>query len=141
MIVLDANVWVARFIRTEPRYQHSRQFLRRMVRVRERLAAPRLLLVEVAAIMRQRHDVPTDQQAIQQIQSLRDVRWVPVDDQLINRAIDVALDSHLPAADALYVAAAEHLNVPLYTWDHEILARASQRIHVYAPAYVPVEAP
>ena len=101
-----------------------------------------LLLVEVAsAIMRQRNDVPAAQQAIQQIQSLRDVRWVPVDDQLINRAIDVALDSHLPAADALYVAAAEQLNVPLYTWDHEILARAPQRRRVYAPAYVPVYAP
>ena len=61
---------------------------------------------------------------------MTDMRWVPVDDQLITRAIDVALDIHLTAADALYVATAEHLNVPLYTWDHEILARAPQRIRV-----------
>ncbi len=135
MIVIDANVWVARFIRTEPRYQHSRQFIRRMLRLRERIAAPRFLLVEVAsAVMRQLNDAPTAQQAIQQIQSLRDCRWLAVDDRLINRAIDVAIDLQLTAADALYVAVAEQLNVPLYTWDHEILTRAPQRIRVYSPS-------
>ena len=135
MIVVDANVWVARFIRTEPRYQHSRQFIRRMLRLRERIAAPRFLLVEVAAaVMRQLNDAPTAQRAIQQIQRLRDFRWVAVDDRLINRAIEVAIDLQLTAADALYVAVAEQLNVPLYTWDHEILTRAPQRIRVYAPS-------
>ena len=79
-------------------------------------------------------DLPTAQQAIQQIQSLRNFRWVTVDDGLIRRAIDVAIDIQLTAADALYVATAEQLNVPLYTWDHEILARAPQRIRVYSPS-------
>ena len=134
MLVVDANVWVARYVPFEPHHQQSRDWLRQTIRRGERLAAPELLLVEViAAITRQLGDPGRARQAVQQLLNIRNFNWVGVDHRLILLAVDIAADLSLKSADAIYVAVAEDLNVPLITWDTEVRNRGSQRIVVRQP--------
>jgi predicted nucleic acid-binding protein len=49
------------------------------------------------------------------------------------RAARCALDLRLRGADAVYVAVAHSLQVPLITWDREQLTRAAGRIAVRTP--------
>jgi predicted nucleic acid-binding protein len=134
MLVVDANIWVARFVPSELHHQQSRDWLRQTIRGGERLAAPELLLVEVSsAITRQLNDSARAAQVVQQLLKMRSFNWVNVDHGLILLAAEIAADLRLKSADAVYVAVAERLNVPLITWDDEIIKRASRRIVVRRP--------
>ncbi len=53
--------------------------------------------------------------------------------QLGISAAQLAADLHLRGADAVYVAIAEALSLPLVTWDREQLTRAAGRIAVRTP--------
>ncbi len=59
--------------------------------------------------------------------------WVNIEHRLILLAAEIAPDLGLKSVDAIYVAVAEHLNVPLITWDREVLNRSSSRIAVRRP--------
>jgi len=134
MQTVDANMWVARYVPAEPHHQQSRDWLRRTIRGGERLAAPELLLVEVSsAITRQLNDPARAAQVVEQLLSIRSFNWITVDHELILLASEIAADLRLKSADAIYVAVAERLHVPLITWDVELLRRASRRITVRQP--------
>ena len=53
------------------------------------------------------------------------------------QAAQVAVDLHLRGADAVYVATAQRLSVPLVTWDREQLDRSSVVIEAYEPGAEP----
>lgn len=132
MIIIDANVWIAAHIYEEPHHERSRIWLRNKIESGEQFAAPRILLLEIPAAL-ERRDKAQYRPAIEtKLRRVR-VRWTPVDDALLDRAIDITTDIRLKTLDCLYVAAAELLNVPLYTWDDEVVRRAAKRIRVYKP--------
>jgi predicted nucleic acid-binding protein len=60
-------------------------------------------------------------------------RIVPIDQALAEAAARHAADLFLRGADAVYVALAERLGVPLITWDNEQLARAAAVIDARVP--------
>ena len=62
------------------------------------------------------------------------LRLVPVDDVLARTAADLAGRLRLRGADAVYIAAAAALQLPLVTWDLEQRERAARVIEVLAPA-------
>jgi predicted nucleic acid-binding protein len=49
------------------------------------------------------------------------MRLVPVDQILVDEAVDLAAQFYLLGADALYVAVAKELSIPLVTFDAEQL--------------------
>ena len=57
---------------------------------------------------------------------------------LADVALRLAAHLHLRGADATYVALAQHLDVPLVTWDDELLQRTGGIISVYTPATYPL---
>lgn len=61
-----------------------------------------------------------------------------IDRDLGEKAARVASRHRLRGADAVYVALAADLGVPLVTWDQEILARAAGLIDVRTPDQLPV---
>ena len=62
----------------------------------------------------------------------------PMDATLVQVAVNVAADLQLRAGDAIYVAAARKMNIPLVSWDKEQLAKGeyqltglyTERIHI-----------
>ena len=51
---------------------------------------------------------------------------------------NIAAQYLIRGADAVYVALAAELDVPLVTWDHELLTRASVVVDVRTPDQIPI---
>ena len=68
------------------------------------------------------------------VHRLPNVRLVPVDVELAVLGAEAAAELGLRGADALYVALARRLDVPLVTWDQEQRVRSQAAIAVLAPA-------
>jgi predicted nucleic acid-binding protein len=117
-LVVDASVVIKWFI-DEPLHEHARQLLKGQ----ENLYAPDLLLAEIGNIawkkaMRSEID---EEQAQKIAQSLRDI---PITlqscDELINRALQIAISIKHPVYDCLYLACAEALEGILVTADERL---------------------
>ena len=86
------------------------------------IVAPALALAEVAgAISRRTGHSSLGTGATASLQRLPSMRLIPVDVELAQLGAELAAGLHLRGADALYVALAHRLGVPLVTWDREQL--------------------
>jgi predicted nucleic acid-binding protein len=133
-MVVDASVWVSRLVPQDVHHLVSRRWLERHVAGGGLLVAPVLLLAEVAgAISRRTREPRLANQAVESLLRVPDLRLVSVDPRLGREAARLAADLHLRGADAMYVALAHHLNVPLVTWDREQRDRAASLIMVHTP--------
>jgi predicted nucleic acid-binding protein len=98
------------------------------------LVAPAILLVEVAAsISRQTGQIIQAREAINQLRAISKIQITAMDSVLVQKAVDVAINLQLRAGDAIYVALARQLNIPLISWDKEQLQKASTIITTYTP--------
>jgi len=132
--VVDASVWVSRLVPGDGHHASSRAWLERHVAAGGLIAAPVLLLAEVAgAISRRTGDATLARRAVTAILVVPTLRLVAVDQRLAHVAAQLAGDLGLRGADAMYAATAMELNVPLVTWDQGQLARAGQRIAAGSP--------
>jgi len=61
------------------------------------------------------------------------MQLVTIDQGLVTMATDLAADLELRAADALFVALARHLTLPLVTFDAEQLQKPSAIISTIRP--------
>jgi predicted nucleic acid-binding protein len=112
----------------------SHRWIRRYLEGGGQLVAPLLLLVEVGgAVARQSGQPAQAQQAVAILLRLPAMRWVALNNRLARMATQFAIDLRLRGADAVYVAAASHLNIPLITWDQEQVDRAGAHITVRTP--------
>jgi predicted nucleic acid-binding protein len=103
----------------------------------ELLVAPALLLAEVAgAIARRTGRSALARRATEIIVRLPGLRLVAIDDHLGRAAAELAADLGLRGADAVYVATAAHLGIPLVTWDREQHKRAGGLVAVEIPGSV-----
>ena len=135
MWVVDASVWVSRLVSTELNHEISRRWLHEIISSGALIAAPSLLLVEVAsAIVRRTDDSSLGVAAFRGIQTLPNLRLVALDATLAEAAAKLGTDLRLRGADATYVAVAHHLGVPIVTWDQEQLRRAEALVQVLEPA-------
>lgn len=134
MIVTDASIWVSHLIAQEIHHGVSRRWLTVVVRSNTVIAAPALLLAEVGgAVARRTGDANLGHQAVNHILSTPNLRLVYTDSALGMLAAALAADQQLRGADAMYVAVAQRLNIPLVSWDQEQIARASGAITAYMP--------
>lgn len=116
MTVVDASVWVSRFLRGDTHHLASRDWLGGRLAAGGLVVAPMISLPEISgAISRQTTRPDLAQQAIRQITRLKSLSIVPMDRWLGRLAAEVASDLGLRGADALYVATAHRLNLPLIT--------------------------
>jgi predicted nucleic acid-binding protein len=127
MFVVDASVWVAALFRPDQFHIESRAWLDSL-RGRDGQAAPLLILPEVAGAVARRSGRPTlGHRARTWLQALPDLMLYTIDGDLAERAAAAAADLGLAGADAVYLALAEALDVPLVTWDSGPLERAAPR--------------
>lgn len=132
--IVDASVWVSRFVPADVHHAQSRQWLEEHLANGRRVLAPTLLLVEVAgAIGRRTTDPAVARRVVDSLRALPGLTWVGLPGDVRDHAAHLAVDLRLRGADAVYVAIADRLRVPLVTWDAEQLARASARVFALTP--------
>ncbi len=134
MTVVDASVWVSLLVPSDVHHTASHQWFQHYLARDDLLFAPVLLLAEVsAAVCRRTGDPDLARRSTDYLLRVPALRLVPVDQRLGELAADLAAELRLRGADAVYVAAAHYLNVPLVTWDTEQRERAGKAIVVQTP--------
>ena len=134
MSVVDASVWVSVFLTQDVHHRAARRWLDDRLASGETIVSPVLLLSEVGgAISRQTKSPETAARALKVIGGIPGLRLVPVDHRLGRAAADLAVQLRLRGADAVYVAVAAHLKIPLVTLDAEQKERARELIEVRMP--------
>ncbi len=133
--VADASVMVAVLYPQDPFHQVSRTWFDRHLQAGNHLAAPLLLMSEVAGVIRRETgDAVLARQAVQWLYDLPELQRYPLDEALAHLAADAAVDLALRGADAVYVALAAQLQLPLVTWDRQQRERGGQRIIAREPS-------
>lgn len=118
--MVDASVWVSRFLPADVHHDPSYRWLGQQVVLGEPVAAPLLVLAEVAGAVARRTGLSElGARAVSQMERLPNARLVAVDTELAQLGAQLAAELRLRGADALYVALARRLNIPLVTWDQE----------------------
>jgi predicted nucleic acid-binding protein len=85
------------------------------------------------AVARRTGEFRLAKRAVDTLLRLPALRLVAVDGPLARAAAELAARLRLRGADAVYVATAERLDLPLVTWDQDQAVRASRLIPVRAP--------
>jgi len=135
VIVPDASVWVSLLIPGEVHHAASRRWFTEVVGGGTAIVAPAILLAEVAgAIARRAGETELAHRAVAHILSTPNLRLVTTDRELGTLAARLAAQQRLRGADAMYVAVAYRLQIPLVSWDQEQLARAPDLVPATTPA-------
>ncbi len=134
MYVVDASVWVSRFLPYDAYHMLSLRWLEERGIAGEMVVAPTLLLVEVAGAVARRTGSPqVGFNAVQLVQNLTNSRLVPINGPLVRLGIQRAAEGRLRGADAFYVALAHRLGLPLVTWDRQQLRQDGDGIRALTP--------
>jgi predicted nucleic acid-binding protein len=135
MPVLDASVCVAIFHQADPGHPAAKAWLAAALLADEPIVAPVLLLAEVGgALARAALDDRIPMAVVELLRSRRLLELFPVDEKLAGRAAAFAATLRIRGADAIYVALADQLAIPLITWDRQQLERGGQVVTVRSPA-------
>ena len=133
-MVVDASVVVSRLVLHDVHHAASRRWLTRHVAAGGLVIAPALLLPEVAgAVARRTGDPRLARRAVAAVLRLPALRLVQVDDVLARSAAGIAGRLRVRGPDAVYIAAAAGLRLPLVTWDSEQRHRAARLVEVLVP--------
>jgi predicted nucleic acid-binding protein len=134
MVVIDASVWASSLLQHDSNYHAARNWIGSHIANGGSFVAPLLLVIEISAtISRVTQDAKSGRAAASHLYSFPHMRLVPMDQILVDEAVDLAAQFHLRGADALYVAVAKELSIPLVTFDAEQLARPAAIITTISP--------
>ena len=133
-MVVDASVVVSHLVPQEAGHDVSRRWVERHIGAGGLVIAPVLLLPEVAGAIARRTGRPElARRAVDALLRLASLRLLALDETLARAAASVAAQLRLRGADAVYIAAASELRVPLVTWDAEQRERAAGVVAVLEP--------
>ncbi len=142
MVVVDASVWVSRLVPQDIFHQPIRDWIAARRAENTLLVSPALLLVEVAgAIARRTADAALAQRALETLPRLPELRLIEMERSLVEAAGALAAQLGLRGADALYVATADYLKLPLCTLDEDQRRRAAYRLEIISIPVPPAKTP
>ena len=128
-LVLDANVLVASFIESESFHDRGKIYIDNLESGEYVFHVPMLVIVEVLSALGRRSQgnrqamVSRAQQSLDVWEQSGKVVLYPLDRNRMERAVAVAQRHRLRGADAVVASLAEELDMPLKTFDNEILSR------------------
>lgn len=124
-VVIDASVWVAYLAPCDTHHPAVKAWLTAQRAAGTLLISPAFFLVEVAgAVARRTGEPDLTRRAVAAHADLPDVRLAALDADLLAQAGELTARLGLRGADALYVAVADHLHLPLATLDEDQRRRA-----------------
>jgi predicted nucleic acid-binding protein len=133
--VVDASVWVSLYATDDVNHSATLAWFEQVADAGEELVAPTFALVEVAAAMARRTRNPEDgRRAAARLLATPSRILVPVSDDLLGDAAELAVTLLLRAGDAPYVAVAARLGIGVVTWDREQLTRGAAVVQTATPA-------
>ncbi|MBN1584446.1 MAG: PIN domain-containing protein [Anaerolineae bacterium] len=141
MYTIDASVHVSALNPVEAESATSLAFLTLVQQRQYPVFCPTLLPVEVAAVVaRALNDAGRAEALATALQDWPNQTFVPLDEALMDRAINLAASTRLRGADAVYAAVAQQYNTTLVTLDRQQLQRLPSVIRVICPVDVLGEA-
>lgn len=133
-IVVDASVWVAFFIPADIAHRASFTWISQHTANGGKVIAPAILLTEVAAAISRRLEQPdTALHTANTLEQLPSAAFIAMDSTLMKEATNIAARLGIRGADAIYVAVAKQLDIPLLTLDEEQLTRGASTITTIRP--------
>jgi predicted nucleic acid-binding protein len=140
MYTIDASVWVNSFDQKEKGHETSRQFLAFVGQKAVPIAAPTLVLAEVAgAVSRTRKDSEQAQAFALALRGLPNLTLINLDADFAEQSLQLAARHGLRGADAVYAAVALETGFTLVSLDNEHLTRLTDVVPVKTPADVLAE--
>src|SRR5229473_3672340 len=133
-LVIDASVWVSYLGPQDVHHDASHSWVEQYTITGGLLVASSFLSLEVAAaVSRGTGDSSIAIEAVRRLHSFPAMHFVSLDSALIQDAIEAATNLQLRAGDAIYVALAHQLNIPLVSWDKEQLQKANTLVTTFTP--------
>jgi predicted nucleic acid-binding protein len=133
-VVIDASVWVSTLLTQDSHHARADAWVKGYSRGGGIFTAPNILAIEVAAaVSRQTKNILDAQAAARQLYTVAFMRLVPMDQALVDEAADLAASLGLRGADALYVALAKQLGIPLASFDNQQLTLPRRIIQTIRP--------
>jgi predicted nucleic acid-binding protein len=132
-VVIDTSIWISRIINQDSNHAAADSWVNRQLLNGGIFLAPTLLVPETAAVSRLTGQPSLAHLAMRELYSMPEMRLAPVDQGLIDEAADLAADLGLRGADAVFVALARLLGIPLVTFDNEQLSRPTSVIATIRP--------
>lgn len=134
LLVVDASVWISNLLAHDSNHTSAVTWVDNHLRGGGRLVAPIMLVLETAgAVVRIAQDKRLARQVVGHLYLLPHLQLVPINQVLIDDAADIAITFGLRGPDALYVAVAKQLGIPLVTFDQEQLTRPASIITTISP--------
>jgi predicted nucleic acid-binding protein len=134
MAVIDASVYVALVNAREEHHGSSWAWFEQAKRSQEPIAAPVILLAEVAAALtRGIGDRTLAHRVVEQLERSEAIELVPVTLALAEQAATIAAYHGIRGCDAVYVALADRLADVLVTLDRQQLERAASVVTASEP--------
>lgn len=126
---MDSSVLVAYLVELENFHPRSQQYINGLENGDYTFHVPMLVAVEVAAAINRKPQrnrlaiINTWQQILLDWELDGKIVFYPLDRDRMDRSVNIAQRHRLRGADSVIVALAEELDMPLKTFDTEILAR------------------
>ena len=137
-VVMGASVWVSAIMNVDSNHVASQVWVDTFTDAGGKIVAPTLLKVEVAAAVTRRTGQPSIAKlSASNLDNLNFITLTPMDDEAIEASMNLAADLSLRAGDALYIAIARKLGLPIVTWDNQQLQRAASVVTAYTPDSFP----
>ncbi|HKP53865.1 MAG TPA: PIN domain-containing protein [Chloroflexia bacterium] len=120
LVVVDASVWISNLLAHDRNHTSAVTWINNHLVNGGKLVAPVMLTLETAgAVARIAQNQSLAHQITLYMYLLPSLQLVPIDQFLLDEAVDIATTFSLKGPDALYVAVAKQLAIPLMTFDHE----------------------
>lgn len=140
-MVIDASVWVSRFIAPDAHHTTSVGWIERYLAGDRLVIGPALMPIEVAgAVSRVTGSAGFATRAVELLLRLPSLRLVPIGGAITVDAARFAATLGLRGADATYVTVAHRLAIPLLTWDEEQRSRGSRADTCHTPLTIAPDA-
>lgn len=134
MPVIDASVYVSLANQADRHHDRCIAWFESRLRTTEPLAAPGLLLVEVAAAIRRlTGSSKLARRVVSEIRETERLELYPLTGSRSEAAADLAAMTGVRGADAVYLALAKELEEPLITLDRQQLDRGRSAVKVTRP--------
>jgi len=140
LLTIDASVFARATIPGEHDSESSELLLRLLGARQIPVFLPTLAKAEVAAAVRRGTGDPRfASDILRRLERLPGTTFVPVDDVLVNEAIELLLVTGLGGADSVYVAVARRYDATLVTLDNEQRSRVPAGMQALTPGQLVAE--